>query len=334
MASYVNTEGFQGTRYLARSWALLIREPGWAKRILILWLVILTPIIGLACCIAWSLFDTRRGLQSLLFVASFFMLVVTSIGVCGYIAEWGRLTAWGVPSSPSRSGGATGTYLKTGGRNVIIGGVWHLLWLIAVVLVAEVPLIGIPLARLMSYLVFPLAIALRVALLRAAIYQKISGGFKVSTIAQMVRRDPAGLLRILGIHLLGVLLAAIFFSIVLSVTAYLLPLRDLFPSYPPSMSSSLGYAALLASFFVALPIILVSLGVTALAWIAFEIVVCNAIGLWMRQFNVPAWRGNDDPLPDEMPAPALQYAPPQYQQPYRQQPGGSSDSPQGMPPQN
>lgn len=313
MASYVNTDGFQKSRYFARSWALLTREPGWIKRLLILWLAILAPIVGLAGAFAYLIegnLTARDVLPALLFWLPLLVLIVGSIGVAGYIAEWGRLTAWGVPSSPARSGGTVGAYLRTGGRNLVIGVVWGLSWLIFAGLAIETPLVGELLSWLLKLLSFPFTVIMHVILLRATIYQSISGGFKASAVLKMIERDPMGLLRILGIQLVGSLLVGVIVTIVLTVLIGLIP-ETAFPGNLAAlarMSPGLALGAAVILIFVAIPAILISLGVASLVWITLEIVVFNAVGLWMRQFNVPAWGGSDDPLPASLPA----YAPAQH----------------------
>ena len=85
MASYVNTQGFQPDKYFARSWALFTREPAWFARVFVFWLAGLVPIFG-------------------------------PVGLGGYFAEWGRLSAWGVETSPRSNGGTVGGYLRRIGR--------------------------------------------------------------------------------------------------------------------------------------------------------------------------------------------------------------------------
>ncbi|MCR4870019.1 MAG: hypothetical protein K5859_01835, partial [Atopobiaceae bacterium] len=111
MAPYVNTQGFQPDRYFARSWALFTREPGWFLRLFVFWIAGLVPIVG-------------------------------PVGVGGYFAEWSRLTAWGVETSPASNGGTVGGYLRSGWRNVGIIIVWSLAWGALASLVAMIPIVG------------------------------------------------------------------------------------------------------------------------------------------------------------------------------------------------
>ena len=60
-------------KYFSRSWALMTKEKGWIKPILLMALACFVPIVG-------------------------------ALGVLGYACEWARLSAWGVDSSPKQKG--------------------------------------------------------------------------------------------------------------------------------------------------------------------------------------------------------------------------------------
>ena len=57
--------------YYSRSWALLTRDKGWWKILLVAGIASFVPIVG-------------------------------PLGVFGYALEWARLTAWGVDASPKQ----------------------------------------------------------------------------------------------------------------------------------------------------------------------------------------------------------------------------------------
>ena len=296
MASYVNTQGFQPDRYFARSWALFTREPGWFLRLFIFWIAGLVPIVG-------------------------------PVGVGGYFAEWSRLTAWGVETSPTSNGGTVGGYLRSGWRNVGIIIVWSLAWGALASLVAMIPIVGTAVAPIMSLAGIAFGIIVTVACVRAAIYQNIGGGFKVSTIWTMVERDPMGLLRIFGIRLVGGLILAVIGSIIFIVA--LVPLMGTVSAIANeivsySVNGSVNYEdiepvlELTARLIVAmLPAMLITGAIASFFGNAIEALTYIATGLWTRQFNVPLWGDNDAPLPGDAPAYSQEYYPPQYpQQPY------------------
>lgn len=285
MAPNVNTDGFQESRYFARSWALLTREPGWIRKLLALWLAGLVPIAGL-------------------------------LGAQGYIAEWARLTAWGVPSSPSRAGGSVGSYIKSGWRMFLVALVWGLLWALIALLVSFIPLVSVLFAAVIPIVSFVLALIIDIAVIRATIYQNVSAGFKFSTIGQMAERDAGGLLRILAIQLVGTLILSLVSTIVF-IVAVVPSAGGLYAATQELVSLAdagrLNYDYLYLDYLVTLisallPAISLAGFATSLFAIALEIVVFNALGLWMRQFDVPAWGGSDDPLPASLPA----YAPAPY----------------------
>lgn len=296
MASYVNTDGFQDSKYFARSWALLTRDKGWIKPVLALWIAGIVPILG-------------------------------PLGVTGYIAEWARLTAWGVSSAPKQSGVQIGACIKSGWRAFLVGFVWQLVWSAAVVVLLMLPVIDVVVPVLSRIAGIAFALIVRIAVLRATIYQDVSGGFRPGTIFQMVENDAAGLLRILGINLIGGAIIVTIATLVIGIAAI--------PTSMNFISSGLRLESLYLSdgtineqFLIQLltwiasliPTILTVCFILSFFANILEMIVMTALGLWMRQFNVPAWGSNDDPLPGQIPPANQYYAPSAYAQPpYTQQ---------------
>ena len=95
----------------ARSWALLTRDRGWIKPILAMIAATLVPIVGL-------------------------------LGVMGYAAEWARLTAWGVTSSPKQKNVRVGACIASGWRVFVVTVVWSIANSIILGLLALVPLLA------------------------------------------------------------------------------------------------------------------------------------------------------------------------------------------------
>ena len=76
-------------KYFKRSWALLTRDKGWIKPILVMTAASLVPVVG------------------------FF-------GIQGYALEWARLTAWGVDSSPKQKNVDIGGCITSGARAFVV----------------------------------------------------------------------------------------------------------------------------------------------------------------------------------------------------------------------
>lgn len=281
MVSHIDTEGFQDSRYFVRSWSLLTRDPGWLWLIFVLWLAGFVPIAG-------------------------------PLGVQGYIAERARATAWGVPPESRQGGAGIGTYIKSGWRAFAVSFIWMLVWALVAPVSVLIPFIG-PLLVLLGTIA--LGVLVRIAVLRATIYQSFTGGLRPGVVFQMADRDTVGLIRIFCIQLVGGALisavAAITFTVVTGTTVLdiFLALAALIgPVFDSDFYSS---GQFLVWFLMIARGVLVSIAVSSFLSSALTIITEIALGLWMRQFNVPAWGGNDDPLPATAPyAQAAPYNPP------------------------
>ena len=238
MVSDDELEGFRRDRYFARSWALLTRDRGWVKPVLLMTVALLVPIVG-------------------------------ALGILGYALEWARLTAWNVNAAPKQRGVDVGACIKSGWRGFVVMLVWGIVSGVVIAIAEALPLIGALVSLIWVFASFVYTVVMMVASLRATIYQKIGAGLRVRTIWQMVRHDPIGLLRVTG--LMSALSGDMGVLLVVQLIASLL--------------SSLGPALvvlLLVDFFLATVLTLVG---------------HTAVGLWMRQFDVPSWGRDEDPLP-------------------------------------
>ncbi len=181
------------------------------------------------------------------------------------------------------------------------------------------PLIGGLLGTLWTICCLYLGMVVSVAALRATIYQKAGAGFSWKNLVELGRRDPSGLLGILGWEMLCYLVIALVGGIVLSVTALSAAPRII------SLASELGYyngglygydygygspyggseyyvaqLAMELFFYViaAFGPTLIVLGLIALVLRnGISMVVYAALGLWIRQFDVANWGRSEEPLP-------------------------------------
>ena len=154
------------------------------------------------------------------------------------------------------------------------------------------------------YSLFSLAVSLAsvmfflVASMRASIYGRLGPGFQVPRLWAMMRHDMKGLLRVLGLSIVLAIVPAVVTGIVgsllvggvISVGAY-----GLFSSgTAPDMM-------FVVTAGMCLVVVCLALAVVVSAASAFAVVMqARAVGYWTRQFDVPAWRGQDDLMPFEM----------------------------------
>lgn len=272
--------GFERGRYFSRAWSLLTREKGWWKPVAVCAAADLVPVAG-------------------------------PLGVLGYKLEWARLVAWGADVSPKRHGVRVGSCISSGWRGFLVLLVWSLVMGVIGGVCGALPLIGGLLSTLWTICCLYLGMVVSVATLRATIYQKAGAGFSWKNLVELGRRDPSGLLSILGWEMLCYLVIALVSGIVLSVTALGAMPRII------SLTSELGYynsglspygdleyyvtqLAMELFFYViaAFGPTLIVLGLIALVLRnGISMVVYAALGLWIRQFDVANWGRSEEPLP-------------------------------------
>ena len=280
--------------YWSRSYALLTRDQGWIKPLLVLSAARMVPIVG-------------------------------PFGVDGYALEWARLTSWGVDSAPKQKGVDIGACIGSGARAFVVA--------LGYLLVAGVVngVLGAVLGALGSLLCLVISVAVGVliivAKLRATIYQSVGAGYQVNRIVDMVKRDTEGLLRIVGLSLVLGLVVGVIASILVSIVL----LSNLGGIIHEIVEYEMyGYvdeyyvaSMLLASLAGSLPALLVISYIIGIAGTFANLIKTTAVGLWMRQFDVQNWGQSADPLPGDAPfepassydrpasAPTAQYADPQ-----------------------
>ena len=259
--------------YWSRSWELLTRDSGWIKPVLVLAAARFVPIVG-------------------------------PFGADGYGLEWARLTSWGVDSSPKQKGVDISACIRTGAKAFVVS-LGYAAALVALNWISGLLLgqtLGGILYLALSYVGMVLIL---VAKLRATIYQTIGAGYQVDRIADMVKRDYKGLLRIAGLILLMAIASALVFSILFSVVVAV------------SMGGAVSELARMGIYGYSDDWVVVSTVMKALASVMPAICVlmfavsvvhsftsliqATAVGLWMRQFDVTNWGESSDPLPSDQP---------------------------------
>ena len=124
MSNDANLSGFQKDRYFGRAWAMLTREKGWWKPVLLCALGALVPIVG-------------------------------PLAVLGYGLEWSRRVAWGSTEGPSRQV-KIGGLIKSGWRGFVVVAGWSIIAGVVGTIVGNLPWIGrSPGQRLVDFLALP-----------------------------------------------------------------------------------------------------------------------------------------------------------------------------------
>lgn len=260
--------------YWSRSWALLTRDEGWFKPLLVLAAARFVPIVG-------------------------------AFGADGYALEWARLTSWGVDSSPKQKNVDVAACIKTGAKAFVVAlGYYLAMMLLRVILV---PLLGEVLGSIfaLALSVFTSTLVL-VAQVRATIYQTIGAGYQVERIIDMIKRDYKGLLRIVGLTLavsavlglLVILIVALVFAI--NVGAAMSDVSGMSLYYYSDEQVALRFV--ISALSNSLPIICILMYLFSILHTATNLILSTSVGLWMRQFDVTNWGDSSDPLPTTSPA--------------------------------
>ena len=260
--------------YISRSWDMLTRDKGWIKVILLLALASFVPFVGL-------------------------------IGLVGYGLEWARLTAWGIDSSPKQRGVRIGECLASGWRALVVTFVWMFVWMLAVGIVNSIADVLLPdaLASLIGSLLVLAQLfyilVVYVAVLRAAIYTKISAGLNPSRVFEMVKRAPGDLFFFVLIPIIGGLIVSaiwIFFMLLGGVSV-LPEIIKMARAATGSFDDAMFIRHLTATLRIVMPIAAIAGYLSSVVNAATSLLSYNAVGLWMRQFDVARWGGPSDPLP-------------------------------------
>ncbi len=291
MVSNEELEGYRKDHYFARSWALLTRDKGWIKPVLVMTVAAFVPVVG------W-------------------------LGILGYVLEWARLTAWGVNSAPKQKKVGVGKCISSGWRAFVVLLVWSVASALIGWVLGEVPLIGGLLSLVWGIFGVFVGMLAMAAALRATIYQKIKPGLRVGRVWEMGSHDVAGLLKVWVIKLVSAIVVVVVDLVVLvavlgSYFPQLLYMAEYVSYYG---TSDYMMVQMIMSLISALgPVIAVLALIDSFINVIVTMLTYTAVGLWMRQFDVPAWGADEDPLPPFV-------KDPREAQPW-QQPNGAAQQP-------
>ena len=255
--------------YWSRSWALLTRDKGWFKPLLVLSAANMIPIVG-------------------------------QFGASGYALEWGRLTAWGVDSSPKQKGVDISGCIKSGARAFVVSLVYGLV--IGIVGSILNSIFGGVFGGLLGAVVSAVSsVLIAIVTLRATIYQTIGAGFEVGRIADMIKRDVDGLLHIVGLVVvmslvLGLAVGVLFSGVLLTNIGQIV--HDAMALENATHVDEYEVALMVFRWIGSmLPALLVMAYVAGIALAGANLITTTAVALWMRQFDVRNWGESSDPLP-------------------------------------
>lgn len=275
MSNDANLSGFQKDRYFGRAWAMLTQEKGWWKPVLLCALGALVPIVG-------------------------------PLAVLGYGLEWSRRVAWGSTEGPSRQV-KIGGLIKSGWRGFVVVAGWSIAAGVVGTIVGNLPWIGDFLGSVWWIFSLFLNVAFLAAAVRATIYQNFKAGYRAKTLWQMVSRDPWGLVKIFVINLVaglivGVVTIMVFMPALFGSLGFIVDLADYMNGYYYYMTEAeeMRLALEVLGFFVQqfAPAFFAALLVSLVAGSFVGLLINCGIGLWLRQFDVPAWGKDEDPLPE------------------------------------
>lgn len=262
--------------YWSKSFALLRRDVGWIKPLLVLSAARMVPIIG-------------------------------PFGVDGYALEWARLTSWGVDSSPKQKNVDIGACIVSGARAFAAAFGYLFVFLLVVLSLGHVGDSESWTQVLVWLLGLPLTVLLTVIKLRATIYQSIGAGYQLNRIADMVKRDYRGLLKITGINLvIDCVTTVVIVVLALAASPFALSglpslLSELFGTAHSYMSEADLARLILSILSRSIVLVVILRYLDGIGRIFRNLITTTAVGLWMRQFDVRAWGESADPLPGDGP---------------------------------
>ena len=266
----------ENEKYFSRSWAMLTRDKGWIKPILVMAVAQLVPIAGY-------------------------------IGAKGYMLEWARLTAWGVDAAPKQKNVEIGKCMSSGGRGFVVELGWGVLLGIATGIIQMIfamfpgtfgQILSSLVSFVLTFVTAVLGIAIILAQVRAAIYEKIEAGFRVDRISELIKRDVNGFMRVFAIEFIGMLIIGVMVAIIIIACTFMLV--PMFIGIGQGhYTSEREIVSLILPMIVPLLLVGVIFGfILTVAYMIILMVVYNAMGLWLRQFNVSQWGRSEDPLPE------------------------------------
>ena len=284
----------QQIRYFNSAWNDIKHTQGWFGKICLLSLIACIPVFG---------FMVLRG----------------------YLYGWARDIAWGVhePMPAKIFGNEDGKLYRRGfyllAFNFVLAlVVYLLLWVIGMIpgfstIVDYGYGVAIASYSALYYIVyFALLIVemfiMWIGSMRISIYDRLSSGFQLGKIWSMYKHEPAGLWRIFGMQLLVGIIIGIVVGFVFTIVAVFIgvgsagAIVNAVPQITGGDSAS-AYVAVINLISAIGPTLLIALFamtyVLVVASVFLEMLVARAMGYWVYQFDVPHWRGQDDPMPFE-----------------------------------
>lgn len=300
--------------YFKTAWNDIKNSEGWFGKILLLALIAFIPVFG-AIVVAGYLYGWARDIawgihgpmpkrifgneDGKLYSRGFFVLV---IGFVLALVPWAVELVWMFVTgfSSLMFGGAFGSGHFSGGVFMFSG-------------LLSLAFVALTIAAAFMAMLFQW-----VGAMRMSVYGRLSAGFQFGKMWAMIRHDFAGLMRIFGMTVL--------LAIILSVVLYAVFFAGIFFSVFIGIAVTGGNVqaeyldgnvlGLILAFGGVAVVGMLVVGYVAVAisiWI--EALTVRALGYWTRQFDVPAWRGQDDPMPFELQAAAARRVEPTYRPP-------------------
>ena len=276
MSNEANLSGFQKDCYFSRAWAMLTQEKGWWKPVALCALASLVPIVG-------------------------------PLAVFGYCLEWARRVAWGSTEAPSRHV-KVGQLIKSGWRGAVVFLGWNIVAAFVGGILGNLPWVGELLSFAWGVFMIFVGMLVMVAAVRATVYQNFKAGYRAPTLWQMGSHDPWGLLRVWLISLVAgviVVVVALFLFVPAAIGSI-----GFFMDLGDYVSGGYGYymteaeEARLALEVVGYlfqqfgPAILITAVLALVSGVFVNLLSYCGVALWLRQFNVPTWGRDEDPLPE------------------------------------
>ena len=137
------------------------------------------------------------------------------------------------------------------------------------------------------------------AALRAAVYQNFKAGYQANRLWDMLKADFGGIAKITGITTL----TSLVIGFVLSVVGFMAMMPSVVRviGFAVSASPSTDYRAFVNVLVDAIagifPLIMFMAYLASVGQAFVTLIEVTAVGLWMRNFDVPAWGASADPLP-------------------------------------
>ena len=292
----------QQIQYYKSAWGDIKNSPGWFGKLCLLALVNIIPVFG-------------------------------QIVTYGYLYGWAREIAWGThePMPAHIFGNEDGKLYRRGWFILVLVFVASLVPSIVMQAGSALQSVGImgvigsssvvsgsitPVFGMLLYLVGFIAVLLFEVLawigsMRIAIYDRLSAGFQVSKLWKMLRYDTNGILRIFGMYLLVNLILGIILTIMATILIFLVVFAGVaalaasgydlssIQNLTDSQAAALSIQVLASSGAIGFISLVVFVYVACVAEMFISALVARAMGYWTMQFDVPHWRGQDDPMPFE-----------------------------------